>query len=111
MRDEATTRLLTALADPTRRRALALLWQGREFCVCELMERLCVTQSRMSRHMSVLKATGLVVDRRVAQWVRYRRNPRLPDQVERITDAVVGATSAPSRRRSSASSSYIGVVR
>ena len=67
--------VLASLAEPTRRRALALLWTGQELCVCELMERLGATQSRMSRHMGVLKAAGLVLDRREAQWVRYRRNP------------------------------------
>ena len=30
--------VLSALAEPTRRQALALLWQGRELCVCELMQ-------------------------------------------------------------------------
>jgi ArsR family transcriptional regulator len=64
--------ILTALADPIRRRALALLHSRDELCVCELMSALGVTQSRMSRHMSTLKAAGLVLDRRDAQWVRYR---------------------------------------
>ena len=52
--------LLAALADPTRRKALALLGEGGELCVCELMETLGVTQSRMSRHMAALKSVGLV---------------------------------------------------
>ena len=68
--------LMAALAEPTRLAALRLLWDGREHCVCELMAELGATQSRMSRHMAVLKAAGLVIDRRDAQWVRYRRNPR-----------------------------------
>jgi ArsR family transcriptional regulator len=105
MHDEMLTRLLSALADPTRRRALALLWQGRELCVCELMERLGVTQSRMSRHMIMLKAVGLVVDRRDAQWVRYRRSARLPADVERVISAVMGATPTPSKGRSGAAQS------
>jgi ArsR family transcriptional regulator len=29
-------------------------------------------QSTMSRHMATLKEAGLVMDRRDAQWVRYR---------------------------------------
>ena len=49
-----------------------------EHCVCELMRKLDATQSRMSRHMQVLKQAGLVVDRRDAQWVRYRIRPDLP---------------------------------
>lgn len=85
--------VLASLAEPTRRRALALLWAGQELCVCELMERLGATQSRMSRHMGVLKAAGLVLDRREAQWVRYRRNPGVARSVANVIDAVIAARS------------------
>lgn len=83
--------LMSALSDPTRLGALRLLWDGREHCVCELMERLSATQSRMSRHMAVLKGAGLVIDRRDAQWVRYRRNPALDSGTVAIIDAVIDA--------------------
>lgn len=85
------SKVLAALSEPTRLRAIRIVWDGGEHCVCELMDRLDATQSRMSRHMGVLKAAGLVVDRRDAQWVRYRRNPDLPDEIARIVDAVVSA--------------------
>jgi ArsR family transcriptional regulator len=71
---------------------MKIIWDGGEHCVCELMDRLDVTQSRMSRHMGALKAAGLIVDRRDAQWVRYRRNPDLPQDIARIVNAVVAAT-------------------
>ena len=90
--------LLSALVEPARRRALGLLWQGRELCVCELMSILGVTQSRMSRHMSVLKAAGLVLDRRDAQWVRYRRNPEIPSGVMSVVESVLAADSVASSR-------------
>jgi ArsR family transcriptional regulator len=83
--------LLAALAEPTRLGAIRLLWDGREHCVCELMRKLGATQSRMSRHMAVLKRAGLVVDRRDAQWVRYRRNPDLPETSASIVDAVLAS--------------------
>lgn len=82
---------LTALADPVRRAALAIVWDGSEHCVCELMAKLDATQSRMSRHMKTLKLAGIVVDRRDAQWVRYRRNPNLPPERIAIVDAVLDA--------------------
>lgn len=85
---------LTAIAEPTRLGALRLLWDGQEHCVCELMERLGASQSRMSRHMSQLKRAGLVVDRRDAQWVRYRRNPALPRTHVRIVEAVLASMDA-----------------
>ena len=84
--------MLAALAEPTRLAAMRLLWDGREHCVCELMEKIDASQSRMSRHMAALKAAGLVIDRRDAQWVRYRRNPALAQDLAAIVEAVMVAT-------------------
>ena len=81
--------VLSALAEPTRLAAIRMLRDGSEHCVCELMRKLDATQSRMSRHMQVLKQAGLVVDRRDAQWVRYRLNPDLPDNVRLLIDAAL----------------------
>ncbi|AMM86024.1 metalloregulator ArsR/SmtB family transcription factor [Martelella sp. AD-3] len=83
--------LLDAISDPTRRAALAVLWNDQEHCVCELMARLGATQSRMSRHMKVLRDAGLVRDRRDAQWVRYRRNPELAPELVAVIEAVLVA--------------------
>ncbi|CAO3452496.1 Transcriptional regulator, ArsR family [Azospirillum largimobile] len=91
---DAVTSLMSVLSDPTRLGALRLLWDGQEHCVCELMDRLAATQSRMSRHMAALKSAGLVVDRRDAQWVRYRRNPALSPRIVAIIDAVIAAMAA-----------------
>ncbi len=87
--------LLCALAEPTRLGALRLLWPGEELCICELMDQLGATQSRMSRHMGVLKAAGLVTDRRDAQWVRYRRNPGLDAAAVAVVDAVLALPPEP----------------
>ena len=81
--------ILSALAEPTRLEALRMIWDGREHCVCELMRELGASQSRMSRHMTALKTTGLLVDRRDAQWVRYRRAPNLPQEVIGLVDAAL----------------------
>ncbi|HET8996598.1 MAG TPA: metalloregulator ArsR/SmtB family transcription factor [Acetobacteraceae bacterium] len=89
--------ILAALAEPTRLAAIQLLWDGHEHCVCELMDRLGATQSRMSRHMAALKAAGLVVDRRDAQWVRYRRAPNLPAGAERLVDAALSLAAQSDR--------------
>jgi ArsR family transcriptional regulator len=83
--------VLTAICDSTRRAALAIVWDGGEHCVCELTERLDASQSRMSRHMKVLRDAGLVIDRRDAQWVRFRRNPDLPPEITAIITAVLNA--------------------
>ena len=81
--------VLCALAEPTRLEAMRLLADGSEHCVCELMRKLGATQSRMSRHMQVLKQAGLVVDRRDAQWVRYRINPDLRPSFARLVEAAL----------------------
>ena len=81
--------VLSALAEPTRLEALRLLADGSEHCVCELMRKLGATQSRMSRHMQVLKQAGLVLDRRDAQWVRYRINPELAPSLARLVEAAL----------------------
>lgn len=81
--------VLSALAEPTRLEAMRLLSDGSEHCVCELMRKLGTTQSRMSRHMQVLKQAGLVVDRRDAQWVRYRIRPDLTPCLARLVDAAL----------------------
>lgn len=91
------TDLMSALSDPTRLAALRRLWDGEEHCVCELMEELRATQSRMSRHMAVLKIAGLVTDRRDAQWVRYRRNPALDPRIVAVVDAVLALPCAAGR--------------
>ena len=97
---DSTIALLAALAEPTRLAATRILWDGSEHCVCELMAKLGASQSRMSRHMSVLKAAGLVTDRRDAQWVRYRRNPALSPAFNAIVEAVL--TTLPETERKAA---------
>ena len=82
--------VLSALAEPTRLAAPQILHDGDKHCVCDLMRRLGVTQGRMSRHMRVLKQAGLLVDRRDAQWVRYRIKPDLAPHLRRLLDAAWG---------------------
>lgn len=60
-----------ALADETRLRILALLTEG-ELCVCDMVAVLELPQSTVSRHLSYLKNTGWLIDRRQGLWVHYR---------------------------------------
>ncbi len=63
--------MFKAFADKTRLRILQLLTQG-ELCVCDLMATLKLPQSKVSRHLAYLKASGLVNDRRVGLWKYYK---------------------------------------
>jgi ArsR family transcriptional regulator len=86
--------ILKAICGSTRRAALAILWDGGEYCVCELMNRLDASQSRMSRHMKMLRDVGVCVDRRDAQRVRYRRNPNITPEIAAVISAVRKAVNA-----------------
>jgi ArsR family transcriptional regulator len=50
--------VLKALGDRTRLRTLGLLLQG-ELCVCDIHETLTVPPPKVSRHLAVLRKTGL----------------------------------------------------
>ena len=62
------------LSDPTRIRILRLV-EAEPLVVQELMEVLGMTQSRVSRHLGILKEAGLVEDRREGTYVSYRFVP------------------------------------
>lgn len=62
------------LSDPTRIRILRLV-EAEPLVVQELMEVLGMTQSRVSRHLGILKDAGLVEDRRDGTYVSYRFVP------------------------------------
>jgi len=70
--------LFQALSDPTRLRILALLTAEKELCVCELTHALELSQPMISRHLSHLRESGLVSDRRAGKWIYYRLHPELP---------------------------------
>lgn len=70
------------LADATRARIALLLTQEQELCVCELTCALDESQPKISRHLALLRESGLLADRRQGQWVYYRLHPNLPTWVK-----------------------------
>jgi ArsR family transcriptional regulator len=68
---ELLQRVFKTFSDPTRVRVLALLEQE-ELAVQELMEVLGMAQSRVSRHLAILREAGLLEDRRDGTYVFYR---------------------------------------
>ncbi len=65
------------LADETRLRCLALIFQHEEVCVCELIYALALPQSKISRHLSIIKLNNIISQRRQGQWVMYSVHPEL----------------------------------
>jgi ArsR family transcriptional regulator, arsenate/arsenite/antimonite-responsive transcriptional repressor len=67
------------LADETRLRCLALIFENDELCVCELIHALDLPQSKISRHLSIIKLNNVISQRREGQWVLYSKEPTLSD--------------------------------
>jgi DNA-binding transcriptional ArsR family regulator len=69
MRDLMT--VIKALADENRVR---ILWavQGRELCVCQIVELLGLAQSTVSKHLSILHQARLIDSRKEGRWMFYR---------------------------------------
>lgn len=70
--------------DEIRLRCLMLIQYEGELCVCELMEALNDIQPKVSRHLALLKKSGLLIDRKQGQWVFYRINPDLPEWAKSV---------------------------
>ncbi len=62
-----------ALSDPLRIQIIELL-RSQELCVCELCEKLDVSQSKLSFHLKNLKEANLVHSRQQGRWMYYRLN-------------------------------------
>ena len=74
--DAGTLELLfKGLGDSSRLRILNLLIHG-ELCGCDIQYVLDVSQSNISRHLTYLKNSGLVQDRRAGYRVYYRLTHR-----------------------------------
>lgn len=69
------SRMFKALGDENRIRVIALLSHG-ELCVCHLEDALDMAQPTVSRHLSVLRAAGVVDSRRSGNWIYYRLAPQ-----------------------------------
>jgi ArsR family transcriptional regulator, arsenate/arsenite/antimonite-responsive transcriptional repressor len=62
---------ISALNDETRVKLLYFIYKNDEVCVCEIEKSFDMIQSRISRHLKILKEAGfLKVDRR-GKWAYY----------------------------------------
>lgn len=95
--------LFSSLANDTRLRSLMLLLGHDELCVCELTHALGVAQPHISRHLALLRESGLVTDRREGLWVHYRINPELPAWVSNVLRDVYDGVSGQKPFRNDAS--------
>jgi len=75
---EEKTRLFKSLSDPNRLRILKML-QVKPLCVCEITDVLQLATSTVSKHLSILRETGFIIEEKDGKWVNYMTNPRPDD--------------------------------
>lgn len=63
-----------AIADPTRRRLIQLLAEAEEIPLHELTAQFQMGRTAVSKHLTILKEAGLVLDRKVGRETRFRLN-------------------------------------
>jgi ArsR family transcriptional regulator len=82
-------KMLKALSDETRLRIINLV-NDQELCVCDIMEVLSISQTKASRHLGVLRNSGLVKDRKDAQWSYYSmKSNHLTDLINCLINSIL----------------------
>jgi len=76
--------LFKVLADETRLDIVLLLKAGGELCVCDIYTALNLSQPKTSRHLAILRESGLLLDSKYGKWVHYRLSPALSPWVKNI---------------------------
>ncbi|QDS34098.1 ArsR/SmtB family transcription factor [Brevibacillus brevis] len=66
--------VFAAIADPTRRRLIHLLAEAEELPLHELTSQFPMGRTAVSKHLTILKEAGLVLDRKVGRETRFRLN-------------------------------------
>ena len=81
---------MKALADENRLRIIAAL-DGRELCLCQIVELLGLAASTVSRHMSILHQARLVESRKQGRWTYFRLDEAPPEEVGAAREAAIGS--------------------
>ena len=76
-------RLMKALADPTRLRLLSIVAasEGKEACVCDLIEPAGLAQPTVSHHLKVLTEAGFLTRSKRGTWAYYALVPAALDRL------------------------------
>ena len=88
--------ILKVLGEPNRLRLAILLAAEGEVCVCRLAEALDAPEYKVSRHLGVMRAAGLVEARREGTWMHYKlAEPNCPLQRHLMTFLAGGFNNHP----------------
>lgn len=66
--------VFAAIADPTRRQLIRMLAEAEELPLHELTAQFPMGRTAVSKHLTILKEAGLVLDRKVGRETRFRLN-------------------------------------
>lgn len=65
--------IFQSLADPTRVRIMRLLaMSGGEICLCELVDSLLEPQYNLSKHLKILRQSGMLTAEKDGRWIYHR---------------------------------------
>jgi DNA-binding transcriptional ArsR family regulator len=67
--------VFSAIAEPRRREVIAVLSDGREYAVNEVVVRMKMAQPAVSKHLGALRRAGVVTVIKRGQHRMYRLNP------------------------------------
>ena len=84
---ERMAAVFKVLADPSRCRLVAALIEAGELCVCDLAATVGMSESSVSHHLRVLRASGLVRARRDGRMVYYSPDDEHIEQPARRSPA------------------------
>ena len=86
-------RIFKALSDPVRLEIIEFLRDG-EKCVCEIIPHVNLIQPLVSRHLKILKDSGLVSDRKDRSWRHYSlTDPRIIKIIDSVAPEMVDVLS------------------
>jgi ArsR family transcriptional regulator len=77
-----TVKIFKALGDPSRIRIMKMLEEGK-LCVCEITAVLDLAPSTVSKHLSLLRDAGLILDEKNGKWVDYFLNEKSDSEIVR----------------------------
>ncbi|EPL3847461.1 As(III)-sensing metalloregulatory transcriptional repressor ArsR [Klebsiella aerogenes] len=78
--------LFKNLSDETRLGIVLLLRELGELCVCDLCTALEQSQPKISRHLAMLRESGLLLDRKQGKWVHYRLSPHIASWAAQVIE-------------------------
>jgi len=89
MDSKRSARVFSALSSDIRLNILDLVSAHKEMCICELVDQLRMSQANISRHVSILRDAGVLLDRKLGTWVLVRVDEQALDAALReLTETI-----------------------